>query len=400
MRRARARPIALLAVLVSAAAAVTSCGIAGSATPSAGSIAVEATATPTSATPTTTPPTSSSTTTTTTTTTTSTTTSTTSTTSTTVAPTLPAGVVPPMDATVATFDALAAGNAAVSMTVLRDGQPILRRASGTAIDGKPATPSSPMVVASVSKVLTAMALARLEQAGAIRLGEPVPWRLLGINPHPAWNDVTVRELLDHTSGMPVARPSWFLGGDICWTYLPMLVSEAPHAHRGEWTYSNGNYCALGLLVGALTGLPLDAAIQQLVLDPAGADGVHLSTDGERPTDVRYPLGLPRLARLGGAGTLIVSTDAIAAALASATSDDRRALSWPAMMTDQYGWGHTGTVDGAKSCAWVLEDGRTVAVVTVSGNRPSTGGGVCDLVVPAVAADLGLPVSGEPERTPR
>jgi hypothetical protein len=68
------------------------------------------------------------------------------------------------------------------------------------------------------------------------------------------------------------------------------------------------------------------------------------------------------------------------------------------MIDQYGWGHTGTVDGALACAWVLEGGRTVVAATVSGRTPSTGGAVCDRVVPAVADDLGIG-QGEPDRSP-
>jgi hypothetical protein len=68
------------------------------------------------------------------------------------------------------------------------------------------------------------------------------------------------------------------------------------------------------------------------------------------------------------------------------------------MADQYGWGHTGTVDGAKACAWVLDGGRTIVVGVISGNRPSTGGRLCDALVSALAVDLGE-WAGEPVRTP-
>jgi CubicO group peptidase (beta-lactamase class C family) len=232
----------------------------------------------------------------------------------------------------------------------------------------------------------------------IDLAGPVPWDRLGIAPHPGWADVTVRELLDHTSGMPVARPMWFDGQGSCAATLPWLLAEPPAAHRGRWTYSNGNYCALGLLVEAVTERTLTVAVNGLVLAPAGAGDAHVSTDGLLPTDVPYALGVERLARLGGAGSFLVSTDDLARALSTVTADDRVTLAWPAVMTDQYGWGHTGTVDGAKACAWVLEGGRTVVVTTVSGSRPGTGGAVCDRTVPAIAGDLGIG-AGEPERSP-
>jgi len=305
---------------------------------------------------------------------------------------------PPLAATNAAFDALAGRNAAVSLSVVRDGAPVLQRASGATVDGAGASSDSPMVVASVSKLLTALQVARLDQATLVDVDGPVPWDTIGITPHPAWLDVTVRELLAHTSGMPVVRTSWFGGGGDCRSFLPSVVAAPPQAHRGRWTYSNGNYCALGLLVESTTGVPLGAAAQGLLLDPLGLSGVHLTTDGPLPGDVPYGPGLNRLSRLGGAGTYVVSTDDLALTLAAMSDDDRSTLQWPGVLVDQYGWGHTGTVSGAKACAWVLEGGRTVVAVTVAGNSPATGGQVCDLVVPALGGDLGN-AAGRPDRTP-
>lgn len=295
------------------------------------------------------------------------------------------------------FDQLARGSAA-TMTVVRDGRTVLQRAWGATIDGAPATSDSPMVVASVGKLLTASMIARLDEAGTIDVDAPMPWTDIGVPTHPGWADVTLRELLAHTSGMPVARRAWFDGGTDCAGFLPLLLDRPPSATRGDWTYSNGNYCALGLLVEQVSGLPLDGAAQALLFDPVGSTGAHLTTDGQLPNDVGYRLGVERLSRLGGAGTFIVSTDDVAAVLANVTMSDLSVLVWPGVMIDQYGWGHTGTVDGALSCAWVLEGGRTVVAATVSGRSPSTGGGVCDLVVPAVADDLGID-QGSPDRSP-
>lgn len=295
------------------------------------------------------------------------------------------------------FDQLARGGAA-TMTVVRDGRTVLQRAWGATIDGAPATSDSPMVVASVGKLLTALMIARLDEAGAIDVDAPMPWTDIGVPTHPDWADVTPRELLAHTSGMPVERRAWFDGDVECAGFLPSLVERPPSIARGDWTYSNGNYCALGLLIEQVTGLPLDAAAQALLFDPVGSNGVHLTTDGLLPTDVGYRLGVERLSRLGGAGTFVVSTDSLAAVLADVTPSDLAVLVWPGVMVDQYGWGHTGTIDGALACAWVLESGRTVVAATVSGRSPSTGGEVCDLVVAALADDLGIG-QGSPDRSP-
>ncbi len=284
------------------------------------------------------------------------------------------------------------------MTVVRDRRNVLSRASGTTIDGALATADSPMVVASVSKLLTALMIARLDQTGSIEVDGPMPWADIGVVTHPGWAGVTVRELLAHTSGMPVVRTEWFDGEIDCAAFLPWLLGEPPSTTRGRWTYSNGNYCALGLLVERRTGMPLDQVAQALLFDPLGLTGAHLTTDGQLATDIEYRLGVARLSRLGGAGTFIVSTDDMASVLASVTPADLAVMTWPGLLVDQYGWGHTGSVDGALACAWVLERGRTVVVATVAGTSPSTGGDVCDRVVPAVADDLGIG-QGRPDRSP-
>ena len=381
------QPLALALAMVLLASA---CGAWSAASTASNTAATNTTTTTIPATTTTTS--------TTTTTTTSTTTTSTTTTSTTVAAQVeaPADLATPW--TNLAFDDVARANPTVTLTLVRDGRIVLGRASGSTIDGAPATPDSPMVVASVSKLLTALMVARLAETGALDVNAPMPWADSGITVHPAWTDVTVRELLDHTSGMPVARPQWFDGGIDCATFLPSLLTGPPTTTRGRWTYSNGNYCALGLLVEHLTWLPLDQAAQSILFDPLGLTGAHLTIGGQLPTDVEYRLGVARLSRLGGAGTFIVSTDDIAVVLANATSTDLDVIRWPGVLVDQYGWGHSGSVDGAVACAWVLEGGRTVVAATVAGPSPSTGGGLCDLVVPAVAADLGID-QGPPDRSP-
>ncbi len=313
---------------------------------------------------------------------------------------------PSFAATHAAIDRLAATNPALSVVVRRGGEPVVVRATGTTIGGAPATTASPMVVASVSKVVTALAVARLDQQDRLDVGAPVDWSLLGFDPHPGWDTVTVRELLDHTSGMPTVRASWFDQPGDCASFLPSLLVEPPQDDRGRWRYSNGNYCALGLLVEAITGRPLDDATAQLVFDPIGVPGAHLSTGGQLPGDVQYGIGDPvlaakgvdRLSRLGGAGSLIVANDSLAAMVDTMTAQDWAVLRWPGMFIDQYGIGHTGTVDGAKACVWQMESGNTVLAATVGGKTPSTGGGVCDVLVPAIATDLGAPAP-TPDRTP-
>jgi CubicO group peptidase (beta-lactamase class C family) len=198
--------------------------------------------------------------------------------------------------------------------------------------------------------------------------------------------------------LPKARETWFTGEGTCREYIPTLLTEPPNEDRGRWVYSNGNYCILGLLVEQRTGLALDVALQRLVFDPVGVSGVHLVDAGLQPGDLPYRPGAQRLSRLGGAGALIVSTDDVAMLFGRLIPTDLLLLQPPGVHTDQYGYGHTGTVESAKSCIWLLDGGATVVAATVSGDRIASGGGVCDIVVPAVATDYGIN-QGPPVRIP-
>jgi len=303
-----------------------------------------------------------------------------------------------MPSLAAAFNSLAGGNSAISVTVWRDHVPLFAQAAGTGAGGQPVTTDTPMVLASVSKLVTSLTVARLAQIGAIQLDAPVPWDLVGIARHPAWNDVTFRELLDHTSGMPKLLGSWTTVPGSCAIPLTTALANPPTVSRSKWLYSNGNYCALGLMIEAVTGVDRGTTARGVVFDPIGVTGPHLTTDGLFTTDGPHLEGVARLERLGGAGTWIAASDDIAAMLDSVTADDLVTLAYPAIMADQYGWGHTGTIDGAKACAWVMDQGRTIVIGIVAGSRPATGGRVCDVLVPAVAADLGI-WAGTPVRLP-
>jgi D-alanyl-D-alanine carboxypeptidase len=296
------------------------------------------------------------------------------------------------------FSPVAAGNLAAAITVWRDHQPIFSQASGQRVNGKPTIDDTPFVLASVSKLITALTIARLAEQGKLDVSAPVPWNSMHIGHDPGWDDVTVRELLDHTSGMPPAQSSWLNDPGSCAFPLTEAMSTPPRSTRGQWTYSNGNYCALGLLIEAVTRRRRNVASNSLIFAPIHVSGPHLTTDGLLPNDAPYSNGVARLERLGGAGTWVASTHDLAAMLDSVTPQDMLTLRSPGIMTDQYGWGHTGTVDGAEACAWVMEGGRTVVVAVISGSHPASGSGLCDIAVPAVAVDLGI-WAGKPDRAP-
>jgi CubicO group peptidase (beta-lactamase class C family) len=92
---------------------------------------------------------------------------------------------------------------------------------------------------------------------------------------PALREITVRDLLTHTSGIqefgvgndfPAATP-----GDTLATRLPKLAAAPLEFQPGSrWAYSNAwGFELLGRMVEVASGLPLDQFIKQRLLDPLG-----------------------------------------------------------------------------------------------------------------------------------
>lgn len=188
--------------------------------------------------------------------------------------------------------------------VAREGQVLHEEAFGLAErETKTAlTPAHRFRIASVSKPITAAAIFRLIALDRLRLDARAfgPGGLLAADlaPVPAGSlleTVSIDHLLTHTVGVwsnkandPMFRD---LGLDhaalIARTLRATTLDEPPGR---AFAYSNFGYCLLGRIIETVTGQPYDQAVQALVLEPAGADGMAIAgnTLGERQADeVRY-----------------------------------------------------------------------------------------------------------------
>ena len=85
----------------------------------------------------------------------------------------------------------------------------------------------------------------------------------------ALREVTLRQLLAHTSGLPDTRKfyEWCAGPDELLRDLHATPLEAPPGTRV--TYSDLGFMALGEIVATVAGEPLDAAVADLVTAPLG-----------------------------------------------------------------------------------------------------------------------------------
>lgn len=124
-------------------------------------------------------------------------------------------------------------------------------------------------LASITKVVaTASSVLKLVDSGVVKLDDPVI-RYLPRFGGGAKDRVTVRMLLDHTSGLPPYVPLYRL------TRSPEAAIERLYAEPLErWpgdsaAYSDLNAMLLGLLLEQVTGAPLDQVVRTEVLDPLG-----------------------------------------------------------------------------------------------------------------------------------
>jgi CubicO group peptidase (beta-lactamase class C family) len=122
-------------------------------------------------------------------------------------------------------------------------------------------------IASITKVVgTASAVMRLVDAGRIDLDAPVRLYLPRFSGGPK-DQVTIRMLLDHTSGLRSYAP-FFKQTRSRERAIELLYAEHLIRRPGESpVYSDLNAILLGLVVESIAGMPLDRFVQREVFEP-------------------------------------------------------------------------------------------------------------------------------------
>jgi CubicO group peptidase (beta-lactamase class C family) len=174
-----------------------------------------------------------------------------------------------------------------------DGVPALRRAYGYAnrAAGLRNEVTTQLGVASGSKGLTALTVASLVEDGTLTLDTPA--RSLLRDDLPLVGDVTLEQLLGHTSGigdyldedtlddinahvLPV--PVHLLA--TIEAFLPVLDGHPPKSPPGSaFSYCNGGYVVLALVAERAAGVPFHDLVAERVCGPAGmTDTEYLRSD--------------------------------------------------------------------------------------------------------------------------
>jgi CubicO group peptidase (beta-lactamase class C family) len=164
----------------------------------------------------------------------------------------------------------------LALAIVQDNQIVHARGFGKASPaGEPVTAQTPFVIGSTSKAFTALAVLQLVDAGQLDLDAPVhsylPWFQVG--PDGASAAITVRQLLNHTSGIPEMAGEASLSVNNADTdALERQVRSLSRwslafAPGTAFQYANANYQTAGLIVQTVAGEPFETYVQQHVFDP-------------------------------------------------------------------------------------------------------------------------------------
>ncbi|MFJ6793869.1 serine hydrolase domain-containing protein [Streptomyces sp. NPDC091268] len=317
---------------------------------------------------------------------------------------------------------------------VRDGDRTWRGASGVAdvTTGRPVTPDMRQRVGSITKTFTAAAVMQQVEQGRIRLDAPIGDYLPQLVPGERGRKVTVRMLLNNTSGIPdyirYAFPSLQAGSPQSLDdnrfrqfrpteLIELGLNAPPTGEPGGPTgvYSNTNWLLLGQLLEHVTGTPAEEYITRNVIQRAGLrhTGFPTGTRIQGPHSRMYEamwglLDPPRdysvynMSWTGTGAALVSTTDdlnrfyrkLLDGEIVNRSSLEQMQRTVPVIALDgstiQYGlglhrvdipdcgtfWGHDGTVWGAGTISLTRADGKrqmSLAINLQRWNAPDSSG---------------------------
>jgi D-alanyl-D-alanine carboxypeptidase len=152
-------------------------------------------------------------------------------------------------------------------------------------------PGHRFCIGSITKTFVAVVILQLMEEGALDLDASmvtfVPENVSAL--FPASDRITVRMLLNHTSGIP----EWLteearerLVDDLSYVWqleelMRLSAEQQPYFEPGEgFFYSNTDYTLLGVIIEQITGEPWSEQVQKRILDPLALTGITIRSPGD------------------------------------------------------------------------------------------------------------------------
>ena len=157
-------------------------------------------------------------------------------------------------------------------------------------------------VGSASKTFVAVVVMQLVQEGKVGLDEPIETYLPGLIKGEGidGSKITVRQLLQHTSGLPEYTDTTPGSGDIFQIkdhyaqprdLLDTALSKPAAFEPGtQWKYTNTNYIVLGMLIERVSQRPVGEQIDQRIVKKLGLSHTYLPGNGEKKLHGPHPQG--------------------------------------------------------------------------------------------------------------
>jgi len=205
------------------------------------------------------------------------------------------------------------GVPSASIAIVKDGSIGYLHAYGFArLDPRtPAQSEMRYSIGSISKQFTAAAVLLLQEEGKLSLDDKVAKFIPNLT---RANEVSIRQLLSHTSGYQDYWPQDYVPPFMLQPITAERIMEL-WAHKPldfdpgtKWQYSNTNYVIAGVIIEKVSGARLLQFLQQRVFSPLGMKSVA-NIDQEKLGDTdatgykRYALGPLRVAPKEGKGWL-------------------------------------------------------------------------------------------------
>lgn len=136
------------------------------------------------------------------------------------------------------------------------------------------TPDTKFRIGSLTKQFTSMLVMQQVAAGKLDLHKPISTYLPDY-PKPNGDQITLHDLLTHSSGIPnfTSFPTYgkmmkmeFTPAELVQTFADSTLEFAPGS---QYQYSNSNYVLLGYILETVTGQSYEDLLQQNILDPLG-----------------------------------------------------------------------------------------------------------------------------------
>jgi D-alanyl-D-alanine carboxypeptidase len=326
---------------------------------------------------------------------------------------LPADLIEKIDK-VATDTLARTGVPSASIAIVKDGQIAYVKAYGDArLEPKtPATPQMRYSIGSISKQFTAAAILLLQEQGKLSLDDKISKYVPDLT---RANEVTIRQLLSHTSGYQDYWPQdYVMPGMLKPTNAQQIMDmwgkkPLDFDPGTKWQYSNTNYVIAGVIVEKVARMPLLQFLQQKVFMPLGIKSTFDTDSGPLTENdprgyLRFALGPLRPAPKEGKGWMFAAGELAMTAEDLAKWDlsviNRSVLkpaSYREMETDvllkngldtHYGLGvdvnqqsghraisHGGEVSGFTATNTVFPDDRAAVVVLTNQDAASASGAI-------------------------